>query len=640
MDKNNQLTAQLRAKFGEEVELRTVHSRVADTADELRVEGYASVFNQSTVIRDWMGEYNEVIAPGAFDRVLANTPDVRFLINHEGVPLARTKNGTITLSVDEQGLRHESTLVDTQLGRDTYAMIKRGDIDQMSFAFTVAREEWNEETQTRTILEVRDLYDIAAVTYPAYEGASIVARSKFGAPQPPADAPADTPEKSEIAEVRNLPPTKSETPKPHANMNLRELQAQRAKNVEEYEALVNSTEAEGRTMTEAEQQRSDFLFEEVQRLNEKIQHQERLDQMQARATAVGAGTPRAEARELGKLSKRFSLSNAIKTRLADRPLEGIEAEFQQEARNEANDMKVELSGDISIPMKVLRAGHFRAGAADNFQSTATGDGSGFVGTQVPAFIEGLQAPSVLESIGATIIDGAMENMKLPRTSVNPTLDTAVGEVTAVAASGMELDEVTLTAKKAGYYTKYSKQLLLQGGDGVANFILGELNRGLIADMDKTGLATFAGASITEVTSGDTALSAIIANAMIKNVMSAGGDHTNGVYVMSPLAWQLSQAEVRVTGVNALWDGGQFNDRRAIATPHLADGKLADTTTDAGVMLFGNFTQATILAYFGGLDLEINRATYSREGQVELVLSRWYDFAIRQAGAICKANALT
>ena len=631
------LATQIREQFGEEVELRTVQTRAAaDESTERVVTGYASVFNQPTRIRDWAGEYNEVIAPGAFDAVLAKNPDVRFLINHDGVPLARTKNGTITLSVDEHGLRHESQLVDTQLGRDTYAMIKRGDIDQMSFAFTVEREEWNEGDQTRTILEVRDLYDIAAVTYPAYEGASIVARSKFNphtqaadtTPEPTNDTPETTSD-----EVRNLPP-KSITPKP-TSMNLRELQAQRAKLVGEYESLVSATEAEGRSMTEAEQQRSDFLFSEVQRLDEKITHQERMDAMSARANGVGATSSNAEAREVGRMNKRFSLSRAIQASLAGRPLEGIEAEFQQEARNEARDMKVELSGDISIPMKFVRAG-----AADNFQATATGDGSGFVGVQVPGFIEGLQAPSVLESIGATIIDGAMENMKLPRTSVKPTLDTAVGEVTALAASGMELDEVTLTAKKAGYYTKYSKQLLLQGGDGVANFILGELNRGLVADMDKTGLATFASASITEVTSGDTALSANIANAMIKQVMSAGGDHTNGVYVMSPLAWQLSQAEARVASINALWDNGLFNDRRAIASPHLADGKLADTTTDAGVMLFGNFTQGTILAYFGGLDLEINRATYAKEGQVELVLSRWYDFAIRQAGAICKANALT
>ena len=632
----NDLATQLRKQFGEEVELRTVQTRAAaDESTERVVTGYASVFNQPTRIRDWAGEYNEVIAPGAFDAVLAKNPDVRFLINHDGVPLARTKNGTITLSVDDHGLRQESQLVDTQLGRDTYAMIKRGDIDQMSFAFTVEREEWNEGTQTRTILQVRDLYDIAAVTYPAYEGASIVARSKFpqGAPAPtPPETTNDTPETTSD-EVRNLPP-KSITPKP-TSMNLRELQAQRAKLVGEYEALVSATEAEGRSMSEAEQQRSDFLFSEVQRLDEKITHQERMDAMSARANGVGVSSPRAEAREVGRMNKRFSLAQAIKTRLADRPLEGLEAEFQQEARNEARDMKVELSGDISIPMKFLRAG-----AADNFQATATGDGSGFVGVQVPGFIEGLQAPSVLESIGATIIDGAMENMKLPRTSVKPTLNTAVAEVTALAAAGMELDEVTLTAKKAGFYTKYSKQLLLQGGDGVANFILGELNRGLIADMDKTGLGIFAAASITEVTSGDTALSATIANAMIKQVMSAGGDHTNGVYVMSPLAWQLSQAEARVASINALWDNGLFNDRRAIASPHLADGKLADTTTDAGVMLFGNFAQGTILAYFGGLDLEINRATYAKEGQVELVLSRWYDFAIRQAGAICKANALT
>jgi HK97 family phage prohead protease len=102
---------------------------------------------------------------------------VRLLINHEGLPLARTKNGTMTLTEDGTGLRFDAVLADTSESRDLYKLIERGDVDQMSFAFRVIRQKWNEDRSERTLTEVSlSDGDVSVVTYPAYPATSVEAR--------------------------------------------------------------------------------------------------------------------------------------------------------------------------------------------------------------------------------------------------------------------------------------------------------------------------------------------------------------------------------------------------------------------------------------------------------------------------------
>lgn len=151
------------------VQYRKSEMRAND--DDLIVEGYAAVFNSVTDL----GPFKERIAPGAFADVLDN--DVRFLVNHDGAPLARTTNGTMQLKEDETGLHYRAQLSDTQAGRDLYTMIKRGDISQSSFAFTIARESVDDEN-VRVIEKVASLIDTSAVTYPAYKDAQVFARSE------------------------------------------------------------------------------------------------------------------------------------------------------------------------------------------------------------------------------------------------------------------------------------------------------------------------------------------------------------------------------------------------------------------------------------------------------------------------------
>ena len=152
--------------------VRDVEARQSEDGT-MRLSGYAAVFNDSSVPLP----FKESIAPGAFRKTLSETPDVRLLINHSGLPLARTKNGTLTLTEDDRGLYMDATIADTSEGRDIYKLVERGDVDQMSFAFRVIRQKWSDDRSQRVLTEVSLADgDVSVVTYPAYPTTSVEAR--------------------------------------------------------------------------------------------------------------------------------------------------------------------------------------------------------------------------------------------------------------------------------------------------------------------------------------------------------------------------------------------------------------------------------------------------------------------------------
>ncbi|MGL5968615.1 MAG: HK97 family phage prohead protease [Kluyvera sp.] len=144
-----------------------------------RIIGYGSVFNSRS---EPLWGFREIIKPGAFDDVLGD--DVRGLFNHDpNFILGRSASGTLTVSTDERGLRYDIEAPDTQTIRDlVLAPMLRGDINQSSFAFRVARdgERWYEDEEGVVIREISRfsrLFDVSPVTYPAYQEADSGVRS-------------------------------------------------------------------------------------------------------------------------------------------------------------------------------------------------------------------------------------------------------------------------------------------------------------------------------------------------------------------------------------------------------------------------------------------------------------------------------
>ncbi|HIF9075733.1 TPA: HK97 family phage prohead protease [Photobacterium damselae] len=182
-------------KVPEKFELRTHSGEVrAESRDDgsIKIVGYGAVFN---TLSEPMWGFREQIDPGAFDDVLND--DVRALFNHDSNFVLGRNGTTLRLFVDNIGLGYEIDAPDTQTVRDmVITPMKRGDINQSSFAFYVAKDDWHEEddgTVIRTILKVKRLFDVSPVTYPAYSEAPSTVRS-FEAYQeqrnkPPVDEP-------------------------------------------------------------------------------------------------------------------------------------------------------------------------------------------------------------------------------------------------------------------------------------------------------------------------------------------------------------------------------------------------------------------------------------------------------------------
>ena len=163
---------------GKEIRTSTGIEIRSSDASGFTFDGIASMVDTPYSVNDWYGEYTETITRGAFNRTLKSNADVRLLINHDGIPLARSSSGTLKLTANPH-LRAIAEL-DPVAPRvqDITSAMNRGDINQMSIAFRVNKndQEWNADYTERTIHHVA-LSDVSLVTYPASPTTSAQLRS-------------------------------------------------------------------------------------------------------------------------------------------------------------------------------------------------------------------------------------------------------------------------------------------------------------------------------------------------------------------------------------------------------------------------------------------------------------------------------
>lgn len=173
-----------------EARVGRVEVRAADNGDPI-VDGYATVYDTwYDVAGGAPYGWSEMFAAGACRKAVMERQDTRLLFDHDGIPLARTKPGTLVLDDDELGL-HFTTPGGIDVGRNVFASamasaMDRGDLDECSLAFRVIRQEWNDDYTERIIREVQ-LFDVSVVTYPA-NPATVAqlrgARSEHTLPEP------------------------------------------------------------------------------------------------------------------------------------------------------------------------------------------------------------------------------------------------------------------------------------------------------------------------------------------------------------------------------------------------------------------------------------------------------------------------
>jgi HK97 family phage prohead protease len=174
------------------IESRSDSDKAGEASAEKVLTGYAAVFDSNS--EPIMGMFTERIQRGAFKNVLSKNPDVRLLVNHAGLPFARTTNDTLKISEEPRGLAYRAVLANTPEADSLHELVSRGDVDQNSFAFRVARggDVWEcpcgdplgmdcrctASQVVRTITEVSDLYELSVVTFPAYSSTSVTIGSE------------------------------------------------------------------------------------------------------------------------------------------------------------------------------------------------------------------------------------------------------------------------------------------------------------------------------------------------------------------------------------------------------------------------------------------------------------------------------
>ena len=614
--KEEKTTPQESQENRDELETRAHYSVSTSTiearaeSDEMIIEGYAALYDNETNI----GPFRETISRGAFDDVLDN--DVRALMNHDpNYVLGRTGAGTLELELDDTGLKYRIKLGEQQYAKDLYESVKRGDISQSSFAFTIAEQSWNENRTVRSVDKVATLLDVSPVTYPAYKDTEgLLARNEEQEPEVIDNA---------VAESTSDNNKEVKTTKKRSKMNLKELTELRGKFYNEHVSLVENAESEGRELTNEEETRADYLENEIERLDNKMKRRKAHEDMIAR-TASFSGMGVSETKEIEKINRNFSLSRAIQAASFGKSLEGAEAEWAQEAAKEYGSRGLQMSGQIGIPSSAL----YRAGGADDFQA-GSGDGSGYVATSVPGLIEALRAPTMAERVGVTTINNATGNLKFPRVSAKAA-GTAETEVSADAASGLELDELTLSPTRVGNRSKFSKQLILQGGAGIDSMIAAELAAGINETIDKDVFAKAVAGAGYQGNLSHGSITAAHIFAAEKAVLAAGGDLSRGQFVLSPTAMSVLKGEAAVASITAL-----MNDNRVDGFATHFSPNLVDSTTDEGDLLFGDFAKGMVLAFFGGVDILVDPYSNAGTAQIALHVNKFYDADVRQEGALAR-----
>lgn len=600
-------------KQDKQIEKRTAEIRAGQKP--MVLEGYAAVFNSETQI----GDFREQIEPGAFAGALDQ--DVRFLLNHDGVPFARSANGSLQLTEDDHGLHYRAELLDTQSGRDLHAMVKRGDLSQSSFAFTIADEEWQDDL--RTIRSVGKLFDVSVVSFPAYNDSTAEARAKAATVTPEEKQPAE-----DVAVKEKSPILEAQQRKMH-NYTLNDLQALREQKQERHTELLGKIDSESREPSTDEMTLARSLHKEIEKLDKQIELK-RQSEEQAKAVAYASAPSHSQQNEVNSVNARFSLARAINNAMAQRPHSGAEAEWMQERKAEQSAMGLSVSSNIGIPAVALQRA---AAGADNFlaQGGAGTAGQGFVPVNVPGAIEALRAPAVIEQVGTTVITGATGNIQFPRidTPASVALTTAStdpdttndAEVGAAADSGMNMDVLTLTPKRAAAKTVYSRLLIEQGGADVERVIAGDLGSAMAAFIDDYSFdAILAGCTTGAVTSG--LITADTLFGLEAAIVAAGANIGGAQLVGSTGSHAALRSLAGVDAVNAL-----LPEYRYTVTPYMAKASSKP-------FAYGNFGQAGILSYFGGLDLLADvYGSNATNGQVTLHVNRFFDFGIRQAAAV-------
>lgn len=571
-------------------EVRNIQEQPTAPAVEGRriVEGYALVFDTpSTGL-----SFHEVIHRGALDGVLGKS-DVFALLDHNpsrGV-LARSNKGagSLTLSVDERGLKYSFEVPDTALGAEVYQGVQRGDIAGSSFSFTVKKDRWErggDGVVLRHIDEIEMLYDVSPVYRPAYDATS-VSVDRRGL------------EDLEAAEQEQ------------------EQAEERAQKVDE-----NPSNSGGLESESADNQPEERAEETDEAPAEEEQPAEESRSAQTEINNNSTHTDMPD----------FSLIKAINDVVNNRSLDATAEAVVAEGRAAFRANNQEAAGQIVLPVAEERAGETQTPtttpASDPIVAGTATKGKEAVATNKFSILGPLRSAMVLSQAGATYLTGLVGNIAIPFYSGSNC--GWKGEVVAAEDGKGSFSEISMSPKRLTAFIDVSKQFLIQDSVGAEELLRRDIIAALAEKLEKTILGTEAGSDTKPagIFNGVTADTAALTYADVVNLEAAlENSNVTGAltYVVSPSAKATLRTTAKDTGSGRfVMEGGEVEGIRVLSSSAVAS---------KGVLL-GDFREL-LIGQWGGIDLTIDTLTKATEGMVRIVINAYFDAKVRRSAAFQK-----
>ena len=403
------------------IEYRNFNLELRGEDESRHIEGYGSVFNSRSLD---LGGFQEIIAPGAFDGVIERS-DVKALLDHnaERGILARSRNGkgSLSLELDERGLKYSFDAPHTNLGDEVVEGLKRGDYSQSSFAFTVESESWTKEedgSYLRTINKIGNLYDVSIVANPAYTDTSVALRSldAFKAQE-------ETQIPEEVKEEVKEDPKVEETPVEETPVE---------------ETPIEENKPEVQEETEPKEKRNNIN-------NTKNIHM-----------------------------KNFSLIKAINDVVNNRNINEDALNVIEMGATEMRKSGLSYSGQIQLPVEER---------GDAVAATVATDGKEIVATDKLNILEPLRGKSILAEAGATFLTGLVGNISIP--NYTGSTCGWKGELEAADNGKGTFGSVELSPKRLTAYIDISKQFLTQDSVGAEEMLRADIVNSLVAKLEQT-----------------------------------------------------------------------------------------------------------------------------------------------------------
>lgn len=418
--------------------------------DTRTVEGYAIVFNSQS---EDLG-FREVITPSAVTEDTINTSDVFCLFNHNpDKVLARCRygEGSLSLSIDEKGLKYSFQAPNTELGNELIEHIRRGEIDGSSFAFIVSSEEGSEVweningTTHRTINKIECLVDVSPVWQPAYSATSVNARAK---------EMLNEMEKEKLEKLDNekdIKPTEEQV-------------EEETTDTKEVDTKADELPEDEETTTDTEEEEVDKVEEDdTETTKEEVVEEEEKEETRNHKFINQRHT----------MKQRFSLLKAIKAVAENRNIDDVTAAVNNAGMKEMRKAGLNTIGQIYLPTEKRAV-------------SVASEGVDVVATDLYDIIEPLRAKNVLLNAGAKFYTGLSNNVQLPvMTGANVGWAGEVGEV----AGNTAFNNVQLTPKRLTAFVDISKMLLAQDSIGVENAIRMDLINAINSKIESTILGS-------------------------------------------------------------------------------------------------------------------------------------------------------